>query len=73
MASFIYGLTGKRTGITEDGHALYGILTSGYSEQEATHRFAGKGLAGFVQKPFRAAHLMSVVRQVLEGGRWTTA
>ena len=28
------------------------ILCSGYNEQEATQRFAGKGLAGFVQKPY---------------------
>ena len=29
------------------------ILCSGYNEQEATQRFAGKGLAGFVQKALR--------------------
>jgi CheY-like chemotaxis protein len=29
------------------------ILTSGYNEQDATNRFAGKGLAGFLQKPFK--------------------
>ena len=28
------------------------ILSSGYNEQEATSRFAGKGLAGFIQKPY---------------------
>jgi PAS domain S-box-containing protein len=28
------------------------ILTSGYNEQEATGRFDGKGLAGFIAKPF---------------------
>ena len=28
------------------------VLCSGYSEQEATARFSGKGLAGFLQKPF---------------------
>jgi two-component system cell cycle sensor histidine kinase/response regulator CckA len=28
------------------------ILMSGYSEQDAVARFAGKGLAGFLQKPF---------------------
>ncbi|MFQ5519327.1 MAG: PAS domain S-box protein, partial [Mariprofundus sp.] len=27
------------------------ILSSGYTEQEATSHFAGKGLAGFIQKP----------------------
>ena len=44
------------------------ILTSGYNEQEATSRFAGKGLAGFMQKPFQLAHLRSLVRVALEYG-----
>jgi DNA-binding NtrC family response regulator len=29
------------------------LLMSGFNEQDAIHRFAGKGLAGFVQKPFK--------------------
>ena len=28
------------------------ILTSGYNEMEATRQFTGKGLAGFLEKPF---------------------
>lgn len=28
------------------------LLSSGYNEQDATSRFAGKGLAGFIQKPY---------------------
>jgi CheY-like chemotaxis protein len=28
------------------------LLSSGYNEMEAVHRFAGKGLAGFIQKPY---------------------
>jgi len=27
------------------------ILSSGYNEQDATSRFVGKGLVGFIQKP----------------------
>jgi CheY-like chemotaxis protein len=42
------------------------LLTSGYNEQDATNRFAGKGLAGFIQKPYRAAELLTRVREVLE-------
>jgi len=42
------------------------ILSSGYSEQDATNRFAGKGLAGFIQKPYRSAELLVKVREVLE-------
>jgi len=42
------------------------ILCSGYSEQEVTHRFSGKGLAGFIQKPYRMIDLVSKLREVLE-------
>ena len=42
------------------------ILSSGYNEQETTDRFAGKGLAGFLQKPYRVRQLAEKVRQVLE-------
>jgi two-component system cell cycle sensor histidine kinase/response regulator CckA len=38
------------------------VLTSGYSESEATSRFAGKGLAGFLQKPFRLDALRTVMQ-----------
>lgn len=41
------------------------ILSSGYNEQTATSRFAGKGLAGFIQKPYGYEELLAVVRQVL--------
>lgn len=42
------------------------VLTSGYSEQDATGRFAGKGLAGFIQKPFFPSSLLEKVREILE-------
>jgi two-component system cell cycle sensor histidine kinase/response regulator CckA len=42
------------------------LLTSGYNEQDVTSRFAGKGLAGFIQKPFQMGQLMSAVRKVIE-------
>ena len=42
------------------------ILTSGYNEQEATRRFAGQGLAGFVQKPYQSLSLIQKLREVLE-------
>jgi PAS domain S-box-containing protein len=41
------------------------ILMSGYAEQEVTTRFAGQGLAGFVQKPFQLPTLIAKVRQAL--------
>ena len=43
------------------------ILTSGYSEEEITGRFAGKGIDGFIQKPYQFAALSAMLRDVLEG------
>jgi PAS domain S-box-containing protein len=43
------------------------LLTSGYNEVEAVHRFAGKGLAGFIQKPYTSAELAKKVKEVLAG------
>jgi two-component system cell cycle sensor histidine kinase/response regulator CckA len=41
------------------------ILCSGYNEQEATLRFAGKGLAAFIQKPYDMAVLREKLKEVL--------
>jgi PAS domain S-box-containing protein len=41
------------------------ILSSGYNEAEAVRRFTGKGLAGFIQKPYSAVTLTEKVRAVL--------
>jgi two-component system cell cycle sensor histidine kinase/response regulator CckA len=41
------------------------ILCSGYNEQDATERFAGKGLAGFIQKPYDMAVLREKLMEVL--------
>jgi len=41
------------------------LLSSGYAEQEATSVFAGKGLAGFVEKPFTSGVLLERLRAVL--------
>jgi PAS domain S-box-containing protein len=43
------------------------VLSSGYDEDEATRLFTGKGLAGFVQKPYTAACLAEKMKVVLEG------
>ena len=45
------------------------ILCSGYNEQDATQRFAGKGLAGFVQKPYNMAKLRKQLMEVLPGDK----
>jgi len=39
------------------------ILMSGFNQQEAISRFTGKGLAGFVQKPFEVGSIMTAVRE----------
>ena len=43
------------------------ILSSGYNEQEATSRFTGKGLASFVQKPYRPEVLMEALNKTISG------
>jgi CheY-like chemotaxis protein len=42
------------------------LMTSGYNEQEVTQRFVGKGLAGFLQKPYTVETLTRKLREVLE-------
>jgi CheY-like chemotaxis protein len=41
------------------------ILSSGYNEQDVVNRFAGKGLAGFVQKPYTSDELLAKMRTAL--------
>ncbi len=38
---------------------------SGFNEQEAINRFAGLGLAGFIQKPFKAEELRAKIDEAL--------
>ena len=42
------------------------ILSSGYAEQETIDLFQGKGLAGFIQKPYQPLKLLEKMREVLE-------
>jgi two-component system, cell cycle sensor histidine kinase and response regulator CckA len=44
------------------------VLCSGFSEQEAIRRFANKGLAGFLQKPFQMDLLISLMQKVAKTG-----
>jgi len=41
------------------------IMASGYSESEISARFVGKGLAGFIQKPFSVQELIDKLREVI--------
>ncbi len=41
------------------------VLSSGYNQQTATQRFTGKGLAGFVQKPYTPDILLAALDEVM--------
>jgi PAS domain S-box-containing protein len=43
------------------------ILLSGYSEKDATCRFEGRGLSGFLQKPFRLEELRDKLYSIFAG------
>ncbi|MBU5614181.1 hybrid sensor histidine kinase/response regulator [Geomonas azotofigens] len=45
------------------------IMSSGYNEQEVTQRFAGKGLTGFIQKPYKFSTLRSMISTLLPSQR----
>jgi two-component system, cell cycle sensor histidine kinase and response regulator CckA len=42
------------------------LLASGYGESEIVKRFAGKGLAGFIQKPYQITVLSEKLQKILE-------
>jgi CheY-like chemotaxis protein len=41
------------------------LLSSGFNEVEAIRRFTGKGLAGFLQKPYTAAVLAATIKRII--------
>lgn len=42
------------------------IISSGYNRQDVTRRFVGKGLSGFIQKPYRLNELHAKLKEVME-------
>ena len=42
------------------------ILSSGYNKQEATQTFIGKGLSGFIQKPYQVERLKAELENILK-------
>jgi len=42
------------------------LLSSGYNEQDVTQRFVGKGLAGFIQKPYVSETLRKKVLEAMD-------
>ena len=45
-------------------HDIVILLSSGYNEQDLIDRFAGQGLAGFIQKPYKTAKLRDKLIEV---------
>ena len=41
------------------------IISSGFSRKDVMHRFAGKHLAGFLQKPYRIQDLSALIKGIL--------
>ena len=42
------------------------IMSSGYNEQDVGYRFLGKGLSGFIQKPYSIVKLSTKLEEILE-------
>jgi DNA-binding NarL/FixJ family response regulator len=42
------------------------LLSSGYNESEAVRRFTGKGLAGFIQKPYSSTALVQKIDGIIK-------
>ena len=40
------------------------IMSSGFSEQDVVQKFAGQGLAGFIQKPYNLRALREIMRKI---------
>ena len=40
------------------------IMSSGFNQQEVTQKFVGKGLAGFIQKPYKLSVLREAIQKI---------
>ena len=60
---FELGLIHPEDGADQAGCAR--VLSSGYNEPESAQEFIGKGLAGFIQKPYQLSELRKVVANTL--------
>lgn len=49
------------------------LLSSGYAQEDATRRFEGKGLVGFVHKPYSTRKLVNMIRQHLPAEKQTVS
>ena len=64
------GLDGRETfaALRQRTPDIATVLMSGYNEQDATQEFVGRGLAGFLAKPFAVDELMEAVVEALSDG-----
>jgi len=53
--------------LRENGLLAPVILTSGFSERDVLQHFKSRGIAGFLQKPYRLQALVQMIRTVLPG------
>jgi CheY-like chemotaxis protein len=74
VVCILLDMTMPRMGGEEAFHAIRLIdpnarvlLMSGFTEQDSTERFAGLGLAGFIQKPYELSGLKSAIQAALAG------
>ena len=59
---------GAYDAIRQIDHNAKVVLMSGYGDQEALDRFSGKGLSGFIQKPFQSRELVEKLQSVMKSG-----
>ncbi len=61
------GMDGEETfhELRKINKAVRVVITSGYNEQRVTEQFAGKGLAGFIQKPYTLRSLRENLQKTL--------
>ncbi len=45
------------------------IMSSGYNEQDVVNRFLGKGMSGFIQKPYHLSTLAEALKKVITGSK----
>ena len=48
-------------------HDILVIMANGYDKKEATRRFTGKGLAGFIKKPYEIKTRRNEIERALKG------
>ena len=43
------------------------LFSTGYSQNEKVNEIIALGVSGFIQKPYQVNHLLSKVREILDG------